>query len=332
MQSNSASNIRMQRLLVFVSLALFIIKFIAWYITHSVAILTDALESTVNVAAGFIGLYSIHLSSKPKDKEHPYGHGKVEFLTSAIEGILISIAGFFIIYEAYTNIKHPHHLKQLDYGLILISISAIINYLVGYACVKKGRLQNSPVLIGSGSHLISDTYSTIGLIVGIGLVMITKINWIDSLAAFIFAIVIIYTGYKIIRKAIAGIMDESDEEVINQVVEVLNKNRRPNWIDVHNLRVIDYAGFYHIDCHLTVPYYYTVKEAHEVLDSVSDVLKNYFDERVEFFIHMDACIESQCEICSINECSLRKFNFNQPIEWTSKLVLSNEKHTVKAFE
>lgn len=129
----------MQKLLVVVSVVLFAIKIIAWLLTGSVAILTDALESTVNVIAGFIGLYSVILSSKPKDREHPYGHGKVEFISSAIEGILISIAGIIIIVEAYDNLQHPHTLKQLDYGLLLVAITALVNYIVGHLCVKKGK-------------------------------------------------------------------------------------------------------------------------------------------------------------------------------------------------
>ena len=196
-------NIKIQKILVSVSIVLFIIKIIAWVLTGSVAILTDALESTVNVVAGLIGLYSIILSSKPKDKEHPYGHGKVEFISSAIEGTLISIAGIIIIYEAMNNLIHPHDLKQLDYGLILIAITALVNYLVGYYCVKKGIANNSPILVASGAHLKSDTYSTIGLLVGLLFVIITGYKWIDSIAALIFAFIIIFTGYKIIRKSIS---------------------------------------------------------------------------------------------------------------------------------
>lgn len=327
---NNKSPIQMQKILVVVSVTLFIIKMAAWYITGSVAILTDALESTVNVVAGFIGLYSIILSSKPKDKEHPYGHGKVEFISSAIEGILITIAGIFIVYEAILNLRNPHDLNQLDYGLILVAITAIINYIVGHLCVVKGKKENSPILIASGSHLKSDTYSTIGLLIGIVLLMITDYKWIDSIAAMIFAIVIIYTGYKIIRKAISGIMDESDHAIIDQIVIQLNENRLPQWIDVHNVRVIDYAGFYHIDCHMTVPYYINVNEAHEILDSLTDMFRNHFDGHVEFFIHIDGCIPTmQCSICNIPHCEKRLTPFTNYITWTHDNLLSNKKHTNK---
>lgn len=327
MKSNS---IKVQKLLVTVSVCLFIIKIIAWYITNSVAILTDALESIVNVVAGFIGLYSIILSAKPKDKEHPYGHGKVEFLSAAIEGILIIIAGFIIIYEAVMNLYHPHTLKKLDYGLILIAFSAIINYVVGHYCVQKGKKENSPILIASGSHLKSDTYSSLGLLAGVLLIMLSGLTWIDSIAAGIFACIIIFTGYKIIRKAIAGIMDESDEAIIEDIVKVLNDNRIPQWIDVHNMRVIDYAGFFHIDCHLTVPYYINVNEAHAILDSLTAMFQKHFDDKVEFFIHIDGCLSTQCSICAVEPCSKRQTAFMQHIPWTTQNILSNEKHQLPA--
>lgn len=328
MTMKNTNLIGMQKLLVVVSIVLFSVKVIAWLLTGSVAILTDALESTVNVIAGFIGLYSIILSSKPKDKEHPYGHGKVEFLSSAIEGILISLAGLIIIYEAILNLWHPHELKKLDYGLLLVGITAGINYVVGYYCVKKGQQENSPILIASGSHLKSDTYSTLGLLIGIALLMITGFRWIDSVAAIIFAVIIIFTGYKIIRKAISGIMDESDHEIIDQIVTQLNQNRKPEWIDVHNVRVIDYAGFYHIDCHMTVPFYINVNEAHVVLDSLTTMFTTHFENKVEFFIHIDGCIPSkQCRICNMKQCGERQAKFENFIDWTHDNLLSNQKHT-----
>ncbi|MEZ4804973.1 MAG: cation diffusion facilitator family transporter [Bacteroidia bacterium] len=322
------SVIKMQKSIVFVSVLLFLIKVLAWYLTGSVAILTDALESTVNVIAGFIGLYSIILSSKPRDKEHPYGHGKIEFITSAFEGVLISIAGLIIIYEALDNLIHPHLLKQLDYGLILIAITAFVNYIMGYLCVRRGKLENSPVLIGSGTHLKTDTYSTIGLLIGVLLIKLTGYTWIDSLAAIVFAVIIIVAGYKIIRKSISGMMDESDTSIINEIVEVLKKNRQGNWIDVHNMRVINYAGFYHIDCHLTVPFYVNVNEAHDILDTLTDMLKDHFKERVEFFVHVDGCLPFQCGICSIQACKERKHEFIEPIEWTYENIISNKKHGI----
>ena len=329
MQKQKVNTIQMQQILVAVSVVLFAMKIVAWMLTSSVAILTDALESTVNVIAGFIGLYSIILSSKPKDKEHPYGHGKVEFISSAFEGLLISFAGLIIIYEAIDNFIHPHELKQLDYGLILIAITSAVNYFVGHLCVTKGKKENSPILIASGAHLKSDTYSTLGLLVGLGLIMITGFAWIDSLTAIIFAFIIIYTGYKIIRKSLSGMMDETDEEIIADIIKVLNDNRKNDCIDVHNMRVINYAGNYHIDCHLTVPFYINVNQAHDILDTLTDLLIKHFDDRVEFFIHVDGCLFTQCTLRNVQNCSERKQKFVHQIAWTQENILSNNKHILE---
>lgn len=326
--NDAVMNLKYQRMLVLVSVVLFAVKILAWVMTGSVSILTDALESTVNVLAGFIGLYSVSLSLKPKDKEHPYGHGKIEFISSAVEGILIAIAGLIIIYEALNNLIHPHELKGLDYGLILVSITAIINFITGWYCVKQGKRSNSPVLIASGEHLKSDTYSTLGIILGVALILITGLKWIDSVAAIIFGLVIIVTGYKIIRRSFSGMMDESDATIINEIVDVLNKNRIPQWVDVHNMRVINYAGFYHIDCHLTVPFYVNVHEAHSILDKLTNLFTEHFSSRVEFFIHVDGCLKDQCKICQLENCPQRSNPFEKQINWTFDNIISNSKHYV----
>lgn len=329
MEQHKESAINTQKILVTVSVVLFLMKLIAWYITSSISILTDALESTVNVIAGFIGLYSLILSSKPKDKEHPYGHGKVEFISSAFEGILISIAGLIIIYEAINNLKHPHEIQKLDLGLILVSVSGIVNYVVGLYCIKKGKNENSPVLIGGGKHLITDTYSTLGIILGIVFMLLTGYFWIDSLAAIIFAFIILFTGYKIIRKSISGMMDEADDEIITEVKNVLNDHREKVWIDVHNMRIINYSGFYHIDCHLTIPFYYTINQGHQISEDLSMILIKHFKGRAEFFIHIDACMSYQCRLCQIESCKERKNEFIETITWTNENLITNNKHQIK---
>lgn len=320
------TSIKVQQIIVVSSVVLFAIKITAYFYTNSIAVLTDALESIVNVVASFIGLYSLILSSKPRDEDHPYGHRKVEFISSAIEGILIAIAGVLIIYESIINLTHPHILANLNVGIVLITISALVNYMLGRWCKKAGAQNSSPVLVGTGAHLQSDTYSTVGLIIGIVIIKLTHLVWLDSVVASVFAIVIIYSGYKIIRKSISGIMDESDMEVVDKIITILNTHRNNNWIDVHNLRVIDYAGFYHVDCHLTVPYYLNINEGHALMDELTDVLKNEFENSIEFFIHIDGCIEKQCSLCAIKNCSVRKTEFISKFEWTQKIILSNAKH------
>ncbi len=310
------------------SVVLLVVKAIAWYLTGSVAILTDAFESIVNVVAGFIGVYSLYVSAKPMDLDHPYGHGKAEFISAAIEGTMISIAGLIIIYEALNNLLHPHEIKKLDYGILLTAGTALINYAAGYFCVKTGKKNNSLALISSGKHLQSDTWTTLGIVCGLILLLITKLAWIDSAVAILFSLFIIYTGYKILRSSVAGIMDEADTALLDKLVHTLNKSRRENWIDLHNLRIIKYGSRLHLDCHLTVPWYLNVHQAHEEIDALSGLVKNEFGESVELFVHSDGCLDFSCRICSKTDCTVRKQPFEKTVEWTMENILSNNKHRI----
>ena len=309
-------------------MVLFIIKIIAWHITRSVSVLTDALESTVNVIAGFISLFSLYIAARPRDANHPYGHGKAEFLSAGVEGSLITVAGFIIIYASINSLIHPQPLKQLDDGILLISITALINYITGYYCVKTGKKNNSLALTASGKHLQTDTWSTLAIIAGLILIWFTKLQWIDSVVAIGFAFFIIFTGYRIVRSSVAGIMDEADKALLQRMVALLNANRRVNWIDLHNLRIIKYGNVRHMDCHLTVPWYLTVKEAHVEIDILSLLIKKEFGESVELFVHADACLEFSCRICNKMDCAVRQHAFEKRIEWTIDNISSNTRHTV----
>lgn len=322
----SKQNLQTQKWVAGVSVILLVLKFTAYYLTNSISILTDALESIVNVAAGFIGLYSLYVAAKPRDKDHPYGHGKAEFISAAIEGTLITSAGAIIIYKAVKSLVEPVPLQKIDFGIYLVAVAAVINYFVGYLTERKGQKSNSLALIASGRHLKSDSYSTVGIIAGLILIYFTGLKWIDPLVAIVFGLFIIYTGYKILRSSVAGIMDEADAELLKKIVALLNKNRRPGWVDLHNLRVIKYGTVLHLDCHLTVPWYLNVHEAHKEVDALSSLVRNEFGESVELFVHSDGCLPFSCKICSKQDCSERKHNFEKKIDWTVENILQNQKH------
>jgi cation diffusion facilitator family transporter len=328
--SNSTQNLQVQKLVAAVSIVLFIIKLIAWWMTGSVAILTDALESIVNVVAGLVGVYSLAVSAKPKDIDHPYGHGKVEFISAAIEGTLITIAGFFIIYEAIVNLLRPHSIRDLNWGILLLAFTGVINYLAGIYCIRTGKKNNSLALIASGRHLTSDTYTTIGIVIGLILLYFTNILWIDSAVAILFALIIIFTGYKILNSSVAGIMDKADEKLLEKLIALLNTHRSPNWVDLHNLRIIKFGPTLHMDCHLTVPWYFNVKEAHQEVDILSELVRKEFGHSVELFVHSDACLESSCPICIKSDCTVRQHAFVERKEWTMENILRNKKHTVQS--
>jgi cation diffusion facilitator family transporter len=328
----SKENIRVQQWVVAVALLLFALKLVAYFLTQSVAILTDALESIVNVIAGFVGLYSLTVAAKPRDVDHPYGHGKAEFLSAAVEGALVLMAGLIIIYEAVFNLFYPHAIQKLDKGIYLVGTTALVNFIVGAICLRKGRRNQSMALVASGKHLQTDTYSTAGIIIGLLIILWTKLQWMDSAISLVFAGIILYTGYHILRTSIAGIMDEADLQLLNKMVAYLNRNRRANWVDLHNLRVIKYGRLLHIDCHLTVPWYLNVVEAHVEIDALTTLIRNEFGEDLEFFVHSDACMDFSCRICIKEDCGVRKHPLAERIEWRLENVVPNRKHRSQLVE
>lgn len=327
MLSNAKQNINSQKVVAVVAVSLFAIKTFAWYITGSIAIFTDAMESIVNVIGGFVGLYSLYLSSLPRDKNHPYGHGKVEFVSAGFEGALIAIAGAAIIYKSVYALYHPTPLAKLDYGIYLILFSALINYGVGFMAIRQGKKTSSLALVASGKHLQSDTYSTIGIIIGLIILTLTGKGWLDAATAILFAGLIIYQGIKIVRHALAGIMDEADMKLITDVVGHLNQNRRVQWVDLHNFRIVKYGAVYHIDCHLTVPWYIPVKEAHIEASKLERLIVEKFGCDIEMSVHIEDCHLSACAICEMKECPHRISPLDKRIEWTADNVANVKRHT-----
>ena len=327
------STLKLQFVIVITGIFLLIAKFLAFYFTGLNTILTDAMESIVNVVAGFLSLYSLYLSSLPKDLNHPYGHGKVEFISAGIEGTLIALAGVIMIVQSiYALLFQENAPSHVDIGCIVIAVTGMINFILGTISLKKGRKENSLALIASGKHLISDAYSTLGILIGIIFILIAQYyqanylaHLLDNGIALVFAILIITTGYKILRASVAGIMDEIDHQLVDKIVLLLEKNKKEDWIDVHNLRVIKYGPSLHIDCHLTLPFYYDIEKSHGEVASLEQLFTNELDPGMEVFVHVDPCIEPCCKLCSL-PCSQRKEPFQERKNWTKELIIQNRKH------
>ena len=324
----AVQNIRVQKWVAGISIVLLLGKFLAYYLTNSVAILTDALESIVNVVAGFMGLYSLQISAKPKDVEHPYGHGKIEFISAAIEGVMISFAALFILFESVRNLITPVLVQKLDIGIALIAVTGAVNFIVGKWCLRTGQKNSSLALIASGKHLLSDTYTTVGILAGLMLIYFTRMPWLDSAVAILFAGIIFYTGFRIVKASIAGIMDERDNDLLRQMIEALDGERSKNWVDIHNIRIIKYGSTLHIDCHLTVPWYLNVHEAHDEIDKLGDLVRKEFGNSIELFVHSDGCLPISCPICIKDDCPVRHHDFTRRIKWTVKNLERDQKHQI----
>ncbi|MBW8358539.1 MAG: cation diffusion facilitator family transporter [Weeksellaceae bacterium] len=325
---SSKGNFAFQRNVALIGIVLFVAKLIAWHLTNSDAVFSDAMESIVNIIAGFMGLYSLFLAAKPKDVDHPYGHGKVEFVTSGIEGALIIFAGVIIIVEATDSLLHGNIPKKLDWGILIIALTAGINYLMGYISYRKGVQVNSLVLQSSGKHLQSDTITTLGVVFSLVLVYYTKLYWIDAAVALIFGSYIIFIGYKIIRKALSGIMDEADLGMLEKLAKIMNENRKPEWIDLHNTRIQQHGSGLHIDAHLTLPWYLELREAHGHMEDAIKLIAGNSERRIEFNFHMDDCKPFSCEICQLWECPVRQNPFVKKVEWNAENIAQVDKHSV----
>lgn len=322
----SNSKIRTMRLTLILSIILMGIKFLAYYITNSNAVLSDALESIINVVAGAFALYSVYFASKPRDKDHPYGHGKIENISAGFEGALIFIAGASIIIKAIYDFFSPYEIAALDAGLALCAFAGLCNFLIGNYLIKKGKKHDSMIMVADGKHLVSDTVSSIGLVIGLGIIVITEIYWIDNVLAIIFGAVIFRTGYKLIREALTGLLDEADTEKLNQIIKIFNENRRERWIDIHNLRVLKHGSMLHIDCHLTLPWHLSLEEAHKEVDELEYLVIKELGQDVEFFIHAEPCAPDSCSICSFESCEKRTQVFEKKLNWTQENLLPDCKH------
>ncbi|MEY4541711.1 MAG: hypothetical protein RLZZ306_3468 [Bacteroidota bacterium] len=309
-----------------VSLVLMIAKFIAYYMTYSSAILTDALESIINVVASAFAFYAIYLSSQPRDMNHPYGHGKIEFFSAGLEGVLIVLASVFIFFHAIQGLLNPQPILDLKIGIVITIIGTIVNYSLGYILEKQGVMKSSPTLIADGQHLKLDALSSFILVFALLLIFITNIYWIDGAASILFSIFMAWNGVKIIRKSIGGLMDEANEEILEKVVKILKNHQKSEWIDIHNMRIQEYGSDIHIDCHLTLPNYWNLEKVHETVHEFEEILEKEFPSNVEIFIHADPCMPECCHYCKVENCPIRDSPLTTTIDWNKVNLTMNQKH------
>jgi cation diffusion facilitator family transporter len=301
-------------------------KFGAYFLTSSNFVLTDAAESIVNIMASSFAFFSIYLSSQPRDENHPYGHGKVEFFSVFIEGALIGIAGIVIIFKSAYNIFYPHEIHDLVTGAIIIGATGVINGTLGYYMIQKGKTLRSITLEADGRHLITDMITSLGLVAGLLLIFFTKIAMLDSTLSILVGLYILYSGYKLVRRSVSGLMDEADFQVVADIVKILDKKRREEWIDIHNFRAQKYGNELHIDCHMTLPNYFDLNRVHEEVSMVDKLINSEASIKTELFIHSDPCLPYCCHYCSMPNCPIRSEPKKITIPWTMENLIRNKKH------
>lgn len=307
---------------------LMLAKFTAYFLTASIFVLTDAAESIVNVMASSFAFFSIYIAALPRDENHPYGHGKVEYFSVFIEGSLIGVAAITIIVKSVYSIFHPNNIHDLFTGAIIIGITGVINGALGYYMISKGKSLPSITIEADGRHLLADMVTSVGLVAGLLLINFTEIIWLDSALSILVGLYILFSSYKLVRRSVSGLMDEADFKIVKEVITVLNEKRRDSWIDIHNFRAQKYGNDLHIDCHLTLPNYFDLIRVHDEVKKV-DKLINKEVTKTELFIHTDPCVPQCCYYCSMPNCPIRSEPKREDIVWTMDKVIRNKKYFEK---
>jgi cation diffusion facilitator family transporter len=284
-------------------------KYQAYRLTGSTAILSDALESIVNVVAAVFGLGGIVFAGRPADRNHPYGHGKIEFFSAAFEGGLIAFAAVLIVYEVILSLLRGPDVHALDVGVAIVLGAGLVNLLLGWYLIRAGRKYESLTLVADGRHVLADFYTSAGIVIGLLLVRFTGIVWLDPVLAAVVALNLLWTGFRLVRQAAGGLLDEEDTALLDRLLEVLQPHLSQGVIRVHHLRAIRAGRFHHVDAHLVVPEFWSVERSHETAEDLAERLIKEVGVEGEMTLHTDPCHRVYCRMCDLDDCPVRREPF-----------------------
>ncbi len=303
-----------------VGTALMLSKFYVYWLTGSSAVLSDALESIINVVASAFALGSVILSAKPPDPTHPYGHGKIEYFSAGFEGALIILAAFGIFWTAWPQLLNPHDLPHLGVGLLILLGTSGVNLVLALGLVRTGKRTNSLILVADGKHILTDVYTSAGVLLGLVLVQQTGWYWMDGGVACLVGINILVVGTKLVTESFAGLMHASDPALLEEISELIASHRKPTWIEVHRLRAWRAGNRIQVDFHLILPRDMTLESAHNEASLLQDILKTHLGGTMEALIHAEPCIDPECPICGYDPCRLRQEPMRQQNLWRRELL------------
>lgn len=263
------------------------LKLLAYYLTGSVGLFSDALESCVNLIAAVVALFMIILAEKPADEEHAFGHHKAEYFSSAIEGGLIVLAAFSIIWSAVPRLINPQPLENVGIGLLVAVGASAINLAVGLILIKNGKKNHSITLEADGKHLMTDVYTSIGVLLGIGLVKLSGWLILDGIVAIGVALNILWAGYQLMRRSALGLLDSgipTNERL--KIIQVLEALKTEN-IEYHSLMTRQAGQRKFIALHVLMPGQWTIQEGHNKVEKIEKVIRELFDSPVTVFTHQE---------------------------------------------
>lgn len=317
-QADLAVRVRMRAAVLSLSIGMgmLILKTSAYFLTGSSAILSDAVESVVHQFAIAFALFSVYLSSRPPDPSHPYGHGKVEYFSAGFEGALIMLAAVVICFDAVRKLVGHVQPSALDLGAALIAVAAIVNLILGLYLIRVGKRTQSITLVADGQHILTDSYTSFAVLVGLILILVTGWTPLDPLVALGVAANILYVGGKLVKQAARGLMDAADPRLLSDIVRALETHRVPGWIDIHRLRTHQIGEARNVDLHLTVPRFWDVGRSHSEQDELARLLAESLPGPTGLLAHLDPCVDACCGFCAYEPCPIRSRPFAGRSEWT----------------
>ncbi|MBI1351460.1 MAG: cation diffusion facilitator family transporter [Actinomycetales bacterium] len=254
------------------------LKLAAYLLTGSVGLLSDALESVVNLVAAIIALVALRIASLPPDRSHPYGHGKVEYFSAGAEGVMILVAAAMIIWSAVGRLLNPEPLEDLGIGLAITAVATAVNLAVGLAVLRAGRHHRSMALIADGKHLLTDVWTSVGVIIGVGLVALTGWLPLDALVAIAVGLNILWTGSGLVRRSTQGLMDHAmphaEEVLVSEILRQVTEEYPDGQVHFHAIQTRESGRERFVSLHVLVPGAWTVAQGHDVLELVEDRLRS----------------------------------------------------------
>ncbi len=270
--------VRLAGISVAVGLLVLAIKLLAWQMTGSIALLSDALESIVNVATALAALIALRIATRPADAGHPYGHHKAEYFSAVLEGVLICMAALIILRSAWIGLQDPPVLEQGFAGLAVNLVAGAINAAWAFVLLRRGRALRSPALVADGRHLVADVMSSVGVTAGVALALLTGWYWLDPALAVVVAVNILWSGWIVVRSSVGGLMDESVPDDDLAEMRGLIAANADGAVEAHDLRARHAGAATFVEFHLVVPGDMRVEEAHEICDRIEAALKSRISE------------------------------------------------------
>ncbi len=292
-----------------IAIALLAVKWLAYRLTGSAAILSDALESIANVGAALFAVGVLVFARRPADRRHPYGHGKVEFFSAVFEGGLITFAAVMIVWQAVQDLLAGPAIRAVELGILLTVGAGLVNAALGWYLIRTGTRTHSITLVADGQHVLSDFWTTVGVVIGLLMVRLTGAPWLDPIAALLVALNLAWTGARLVRSAAAALLDAEDVGLIAELIAAFERSLRPGIIRIHRLRARRAGPFTHVDAHVIVPEYWTVMQAHEALDAFAGRVIDALPIDGEIIFHDDPCRRALCAICDLPDCPERGESF-----------------------